>query len=307
MNDSMAQPQPRLSGLDAPGWKTAMNSVAAVLLALLFLSSGVWKVTDVPAWSARLTQALVPEALSVPGTLAIGIVETVAGVLLLVPRLRRWGAALAALLLVVFMAYFALHYNALRGQDCSCFPWLKRVVGPGFFLGDAAMLGLAAVAGVWARRPGGLRNALVIAGAVAVFAGVSYGVDLTWQSGAKAPATITVDRQPFDLSKGKVFVFFFNPACTHCAEAARGLSKLSWTDTEVIAAPVETPQYAAQFLAETGLKAKVTTDFDKLKDPLGYHAYPFGAVVVDGRERATVTKFEGDGPAVALRKAGMIR
>lgn len=307
MNDSLAQPRPRLAGLDLPGWKTAVNWGAAVLLAVLFLSSGIWKVTDVPGWSVRLAQAKIPDALSIPGTLAIGIAETFAGVLLLIPRLRRWGAALAALLLVVFLGYFALHYNALRGQDCSCFPWLKRVVGPGFFIGDGVMLLLAAAASVWSRRASGLREAAIILGAVSVFAGVSYGVDLARERGARAPASVTVDGQPFDLSKGKVFVFFFHPMCTHCADSARRLSKLDWGSTEVLAVPVDLPQFAGQFLAETGLRAKVSADFDKLKDPLGYHAYPFGAVLSGGRERATLTKFEGDEPEATLRRAGVIR
>lgn len=303
----MAQPRLRPARLAAPAWRTAANWTAAVVLAALFLSSGVWKVTDVPAWSVRLAQAKVPESLSVAGTLAIGIAETIAGALLLVPRLRRWGAMLCGLLLVVFLAYFAANYTALKGQDCSCFPWLKRVVGPGFFIGDGAMLLLAGVAGAWARRAAGLRNALIIAGAIAVFAMVSYGVEIARQSGARAPETVSVDGKPFDLSRGKVFVFFFNPACTHCADAARRLAALDWGSTKVIVAPVELGQFAGQFVAETGLRAGVTTDFEKLKDPLGYRAYPFGAALVDGRERATLTKFEGEEPAATLRKAGLVR
>ena len=78
------------------------------------------------------------------GALIVGVAETIAGVLLLVPRLRRWGAMLSGALLIIFVVYFGINYNALRGQDCSCFPWLKRAVGPGFFIGDGAMLALAA-------------------------------------------------------------------------------------------------------------------------------------------------------------------
>ena len=85
---------------------------------------------------------------------------------------------LSGALLVVFVAYFGLNYNALRGQDCSCFPWLKRAVGPGFFIGDGAMLALAVAAGAWARRAKGFRTVALIAGAVSVFAVVSYGVDI---------------------------------------------------------------------------------------------------------------------------------
>ena len=31
----------------------------------------------------------------------------------------------------------------LQSKVPDCFPWLKRAVGPGFFVGDAIMLGLA--------------------------------------------------------------------------------------------------------------------------------------------------------------------
>jgi uncharacterized membrane protein YphA (DoxX/SURF4 family) len=170
MSDGMAEPHPRLARLDLPGWKSALNWAAAVVLGLLFLSSGIWKITDVPGWAVRLTQAKVPEWLSIPGTIVIGVSETVAGVFLVMPRLRRWGGMLAGALLAVFLVYFAVYYNDLRGMDCSCFPWLKRVVGSGFFLGDAAMLLLAGAAGVWAQRSEGLRPAALILGAVTVFA-----------------------------------------------------------------------------------------------------------------------------------------
>src|SRR5262245_31500485 len=203
MNDGMAQPHLRLARLDLPGWKTALNWAAAVILGLLFLSSGIWKITDVPGWAVRLTQAKIPEWLSIPGTIVIGVSETVAGVFLMAPRLRRWGGMLAGALLVVFLVYFAIYYNELRGMDCSCFPWLKRVVGPGFFIGDGAMVALAVAAGIWSKRSEGLRLAALIVGAVTVFALVSYGVEVARHSGARAPATVTVDGQPYDLATGK--------------------------------------------------------------------------------------------------------
>jgi uncharacterized membrane protein YphA (DoxX/SURF4 family) len=307
MNDGMAQPHLRLARLDLPGWKTALNWTAAVVLGLLFLSSGIWKITDVPGWAARLTQARIPEWMSIPGTIAIGVSETVAGVFLMAPRLRRWGGILSGVLLVVFLVYFGIHYEALRGQDCSCFPWLKRVVGPGFFIGDAAMLLLAVVAGAWSRRPEGLRAAVLILGAVAVFAGVSYGVEVARQSGARAPQTVTVDGRPYEIGTGKVVVFCFNPACTHCADTAKAMSKMEWAAARVVAVPVETPQYGASFLAETGLRAALTTDFETLKGPLGYHAYPYAVALVDGRLKASVAKMEGDEPAATHRSLGFIR
>jgi uncharacterized membrane protein YphA (DoxX/SURF4 family) len=306
MNDSMAQPSLGLSPFEPARWKTAANWTAAALLGILFLSSGLWKITDVPGWAAKLAQAKVPESLSVAGTLLVGIAETVAGVWMLVPRLRRWGALLAGVLLLAFLGYFALNYGALRGQDCSCFPWLKRVVGPGFFLGDGGMLVLSIAAGAWARRPQGFRTAALISGAVAVCALVSYGVDTVRQTGAKAPASIVVDGRPYSIGHGKFFLFFFNPMCTHCQEAAKRMSLLDWGETKVVAIPVEQPQFSGQFLSETGLHAVVSSEFSTLGRIFGYTAYPFGVAVVNGREQAPVTHFDGDEPALTLRQLGFV-
>ena len=131
MNDSMAQPRDGLASLELPGWKTALGWTAAVVVALLFIVSGIWKITDVQNAAMRMAQAKVPQSLSVAAALGFGIAETVGGVFILVPRFRRWGAIITGLLLIAFMIYIGLNYNALRGEDCSCFPWLKRVGGPG--------------------------------------------------------------------------------------------------------------------------------------------------------------------------------
>jgi hypothetical protein len=238
--------------------------------------------------------------------LAFGIVETLAGVLILVPRFRRWGAVLVGLLLVSFVAYFAIHYQALQGAECSCFPWVKRVVGPLFFVEDGLMLLLAALAGWWARPSGGLRSASVILGAVVVFALVSYGVASVRHGGARAPATITVDGRPYSIERGRFFLFFFNPECTHCQDAAKQMAQFHWRDTTVVAIPVDVPQYSPQFLAETGLKALVSTDFDRLKGAFGYVGYPFGVAIENGRERAPLPSFENTEPASTLKQIGFI-
>src|SRR5579864_8573602 len=196
MHESTADPAElglAAAGIDLPAWKKAISATAAVLLAVLFFVSGSWKLADPFWWSQFLTEFRVPAALAVPGTLATGIGETLGAVLILVPRFRRWGSMLISLLLVVFMLYIAANYSTLAGKDCSCFPLVKRTIGPGFFIGDGLMLVMAAVAGWWARRSENLRAALVILGAIAVFAGVSLGVNATRESGLKAPASITVD------------------------------------------------------------------------------------------------------------------
>ena len=307
MTHSMAQRHTGLSPLELPGWITALNWSAAVLLGVLFLVSGVWKITDVPGAAARMTEARVPESLSLFAAVTFGIVETLTGTLLLVPRFRRWGAILAGVLLTAFLVYFALNYTALRGADCSCFPWIKRVVGPGFFIGDGIMLLLAVVAGFWAKHPESLRSAILVLGAVVVFALVSYGVGVTRANAAQAPAAIRVDGKPYSLQSGRFFLFFFNPQCSHCLEAAKRLAQLHWNDTRIVAIPVEQPDYAAPFLEMTGLNAVVTRDFEALSKTFGYTGYPFGVTLKNGRRTATLTEFNETEPAATLKKMGYVR
>jgi uncharacterized membrane protein YphA (DoxX/SURF4 family) len=302
----MAHPREGLAPFDLPGWKTAAGWAAALVLSALFLSSGIWKIIDPQGWSMRLAQAKVPESMALAGALGFGIAETLAGTLILVPRFRRWGSILTAFLLLAFLVYFALNYSALRGQDCSCFPWLKRVVGPNFFIGDGLMLVAAAVAGVWSKPSGSLRSALPVLGAVVVFAGVSYGVEAVRQTGTKAPESITVDGKPYSLERGKVFLFFFHPECMHCFDSAKRMSQYHWGDTRVVAIPVEVGQYAPQFLNETGLQAGVSPDFETLKKIFGYSAYPFGVAIENGRQKAAVTKFADDEPAATLKKLAFV-
>jgi len=309
MTDSMAQPAGGACSipLERPGWKTTLCWGSAVLLGLLFLISGIWKITDPQGAAVRLAQAKVPESLSLAAALLFGIAETVSGVLVLVPRFRRWGAAAAALLLIAFMVYVAIEYNVLRGGDCSCFPWVKRVVGPGFFAGDRAMLVLAVMPGLWSRPARNLRSAVLVLGAVVVFALVSYGVGEARQTGVAAPPAITVAGQPYSLGRGKVFVFFFDPQCMHCFDAAKRMAQLHWGDTRVVAVPVELPQYAPQFLSDTGLTAVISSDFEKLKQAFQYSSYPFGVAVENGRETASLTRFDDDEPVATLRRLGFAK
>ncbi len=306
MNDSMAQPRGGLVPLELPGWKTALSWISAVLIAFLFIASGIWKITDVQQAGVRMAQARVPESLSVLAAALFGIAETVGGVLILVPRFRRWGAIVTGVLLVAFLVYVGVNYGALRGEDCSCFPWIKRAVGPGFFVGDGLMLLLAIAAGVWSRKPESLRSAVVVLGAVAVFAAVSYGAMAVRQSGARAPETVAVEGRPYSLQHGKLFLYFFNPGCMHCFEAAQRMAQLDWGETRVVAVPVEQPQFAGQFLQRTGLKAVVTTDFQKLAPIFSYKAYPFGVALESGHEKAPLRKFEGAEPATTLKQLGFI-
>ena len=95
---------------------------------------------------------------------------------MLIPRYRRWGAWLIALMLVAFMGYIGLRYQALVGRDCSCFPWLKRTVTPALFAEDGAMLLAALVAGWFSRKSTSLRFPLIALVVIAVFSGASLAL-----------------------------------------------------------------------------------------------------------------------------------
>jgi uncharacterized membrane protein YphA (DoxX/SURF4 family) len=293
--------------LDRPAWKSICGWISALAISLIFLVSGLWKLTDPQSAALRMAQARVPEALSLAAALAVGIAETLAGVLVATPRFRRWGATLAGVLLVAFMIFVGVEYKALLGDDCSCFPWIKRVVGPGFFVGDALMLLLAVAAGLWTRRSEGLRAAVLVAGGIAVFAFVSYGVGAMRETGVRAPDTVTVAGKPYSIEHGKALLFFFNPSCMHCFAAAQRMATLNWGTTRVVAVPVERPVWAQGFLTDTGLNVPYTTDFAKLKDALHYTAYPWAVALENGRQKAVITKFDGEEPVATIKQLGFAR
>ncbi len=304
----MVRPRAELASLDLPGWKSAVSWLAAVVLAVLFAVSGVWKITYPLEWSVRIAELKFPESLSLAAALVVGAAETVGAAMILTPRFRRVGASVIALLLAAFMIYFALNYAALRGAECSCFPWVKRVVGPAFFLGDAALLALALFAGMWAKPVHGLRSAAVILGVVVVYALVSYGVAAVRQSGTVAPASVQVNGAPYSLQHGRILLFYFDPECPHCMKAAQRMAALDWGASKIVAVPVSAQRWAQMFLNQSGLKASLTSDLDKLKAVFPYTGLPAAVALENGREKAALTQFEsGSEPAATLRRLGFVK
>jgi len=311
MEDSMAHgvaasfppAQPR----ELAAWKKIVGTLAALALAALFLSSGLWKLFDPIAWSERLVQALAPRQLALPGAIGVGMAETLGAVLVLVPRWRRWGAWICAALLLFFMAYFAINYRALAGEDCSCFPWLKRVVGPGFFISDAAMLLLAVLAGLWTRPSRGFKQAFAVLGCIAVLAGGLYAYQAMRGGGVVAPASVSVDGKPFPLREGKVFLFFFDPECAHCFAAAKDFATYHWKgNVRLVAAPTVNPQWGAIFLERTGFQAKWTPDQKALREAFQFTDPPYAAALEDGRLVKALQFFDDTEPRKTLRQIGWI-
>ena len=287
-------------------WQIILNWICAVLIAIVFLAAGLWKASDPAGAAVRLAQARVPESLSVLAAVLFGIAETFTGVLLLIPRFRRWGSWMASLLLIAFIVFIGIHYRELIGTDCSCFPWIKRAVGPQFFIGDGIMLLLAIGAGLWSQPPQSPRSAALILAAVAVFGLVSYGVASTRHTGTPAPAAIAAENgPPISLREGKVFIYFFDPHCMHCLEAGRKLAALDWTGTRLIGVPTDSPGSADGFIAKTGLKDKgatVSTDLAPLRKLFPFDLPPAGVALQDGYEKAMLLQFEDREPAASLHK-----
>ncbi len=296
-----------LAAYDLPAWKSVVNTICAILLAALMLTAGIWKLTAPVEWATRMNQALLPAALSLPAALIFGISETFSGILVLIPRFRRWGAILAGLLLVAFMAYFAIFYSRLVGDDCSCFPWIQRTVGPGFFISDAAMLVGSVLAGIWAKPARGLKAAGLILAALAVFAGASLAVALTAPAGKMAPATVMVDGQPYDIRHGRVLLFFIDPECTHCLFAAQDMVTYDWQDVRIVLVPIERIQFAGQFLETAGMKAPITTDVAKLREIYSFGDPPFAVALENGRTVRELTVFEDSEPKAALTEIGFVK
>ncbi|MBI4902270.1 MAG: DoxX family protein [Acidobacteria bacterium] len=293
--------------VDLPAWKNGAALVCAVLLAALFLVSGLWKTTDPYSAAARLAQAKVPGDLSIPGAVVLGTIEVFAAVLLLMPRFRRWGAWLTGMMLVFFMAYVGFFYNELRGEECSCFPWIKRAVGPGFFIGDLGMLALAGIAGWWARPSVNMRTAGMILAGISVFAAASFGMAMRQNSGTKAPDYATVDGKKTPLTLGKVMLYFYDPECLHCDEAARRMATHNWKDTTIVAIPTRMPQFAGDFLKSTKLPAGTSNDYELLKKTFPFGDPPYGVALENGRQKAALPIFDKKEPEAELRRLGFIQ
>lgn len=147
----------------------------------------------------------------------------------------------------------------------------------------------------------------MVLAAVTVFALVSYGTTAVRHHGVEAPSAITVDGKPFSTRQGRIFIYFFNPECMHCVDAAKRMAQLEWGDTKVIGVATEQPQFAQDFLHDTGLKAGVSNDLAVLKKTFPFGDPPAGVAIENGREKEAITRFEGDEPAATLRKLRFVR
>ena len=300
-----------------PAWKTAASHVAAAFIAILFIGAGLYKALDPFHWSRLLEELLFPPAYSLPFTVLLSIGEVFGGIMTLLPRYRRIGATITSLMLIGIMCYIGIHYYQLIGKDCSCFPWVKRTVGPGFFVGDAAFLLAAIVAGIWAKpalphmrmKLGPVFAVLALA---AVSAGGGYAYAASHLTGTKAPNPILVNDQPYSLEHGRFFVFFFDPECGHCIDAGKHLGSYHWkSDVTIIGVPTRMARFGTDFMNDSKLKPLVSQDLAKLKTAFPLPGDPpYGVEIENGRQVGTVQHYDdednGKEPQATLRQLGLI-
>jgi uncharacterized membrane protein YphA (DoxX/SURF4 family) len=294
---------------EIPSGKRKAATICAILLGLLFLVSGAWKVLSPFQAGELLEQAQVPAGWGVLGAMSLGTVELFAAFLLFLPRFRRWGGLLGSALMIFFMLWIGYYYHVLVGRECSCFPIIKRAVGPAFFLEDGVMLLLGVLAYVWSPQVRSLRVPAIVFAALAVLAGASFGANAFERGKLQVPVPITVDGKPQNLAEGKVLLFFYDPSCMHCDAAARFMGKLNWGGTKIVAIPTVNPQWAGSFLHDTHLKAGTSLELDKLKKAFPFVDPPFGVALVDGlrKESFGQARFTPPQPEAELKKLGFVQ
>ena len=291
-------------------WQRTAAAIAAILLGIIFLVSGGWKVLSPFKTGELLEQAKVPGGWGAIGAATLGTLELFTAFLLFMPRLRRWGGLFGSALILFFIGWIGNYYHFLVGRECSCFPLIKRTIGPGFFIGDGVMLLLGLAAFAWSPYiVGAARGPILALVSLAALAGVSFGLQATQRAHVQVPTPVIVDGQPQNLATGKVFLFFYDPSCMHCDAAAKFMSKLDWKDTRIVSIPTINPQWAASFLHDTHFKAGTSLEYKKLKQAFEFVDPPFGVALEDGVSKETFgqAQFNEPLPAPDLKKLGFVK
>ena len=123
----------------------ALLLAARLILAAVFMVSGISKLFDLSGSQAAMRSFGVPERMTRAGGIALPIAELVIAVLLIPAATAAWGALLALILLIVFVV--GISYSLSRGRkfDCHCFGQLTTSeIGPPTLVRNAVLAVLAA-------------------------------------------------------------------------------------------------------------------------------------------------------------------
>jgi peroxiredoxin len=135
----------------------ALLLAARLILAAVFVVSGVSKLFDLSGSQGAMRSFGIPERFTRAGGIALPIAEILIAVLLIPATTARWGALLALILLAVFVA--GISYSLSRGRkfDCHCFGQLTTSeIGPSTLIRNAVLAVLAAFVTIsgFANNPG---------------------------------------------------------------------------------------------------------------------------------------------------------
>ena len=94
--------------------------------------------------------------------------------------------------------------------------------------------------------------------------GASFGISYGQHTSATAPESILVDGgQTLNLRQGKYFIYFFDPECSHCNDAAKLMSTYKWKpDVQVIGVAWRQPQWDRAFMDDNKFVGKVSKGLD---------------------------------------------
>jgi peroxiredoxin len=123
----------------------ALLLAARLILAAVFLVSGIAKLFDLSGSQAAMRSFGVPESMTRAGGILLPIVEIAIALLLLPVSTARWGALLALVLLVIYVA--GVGYNLSRGRtfECHCFGQLTTSeIGPSTLVRNVILAVVAA-------------------------------------------------------------------------------------------------------------------------------------------------------------------
>jgi hypothetical protein len=109
------------------------------------------------------------------------------------------------------------------------------------------------------------------------------------------------------LIEGRVLLYFFDPECAHCDQAARRMATHAWkADARILAVPTTQKQWGAAFVRETKLPAALTLDSAPLREVFKFTDPPYAVALRDGRQQEALPFFDEKEPETTLRRLGFI-
>ena len=123
----------------------ALLLAARLILAAVFLVSGIAKLFDLQGSKSAMRSFGVPESATRASAILLPIAEIAIALLLLPVVTARWGALLALALLLLFIGGIA--YNLSRGRkfECHCFGQLtSSEIGPSTLIRNVVLAAIAA-------------------------------------------------------------------------------------------------------------------------------------------------------------------